>query len=88
MSTLWLNVLLSIWITFFFSNVNSIEYDENGHIIYNDYGLEYTIDDDQYFLMSVGGLLLWTLGSVFIGIIICGGTLIWYKRIYSQNKTI
>jgi len=65
--------------------VRSVEYDSNGNIVYDDYNLEYEIDDDQYFVMSIAALLLWTLGSVFIGIVVCGGGLLWYKM-YVANQ--
>ena len=63
-----------------FSFGNCTEYDLLGNVIPDDYNLEYELDDDQYFEMSIGQLLMWTLGSIFIGIILCGGTVLWAKR--------
>ena len=71
--------------------ISSIEYDLDGNVIYND-NLESMIDDDVYFEMTIASLLLWTLGSVFIGIIVCGGGLVWYKMYstgqFTQNKDL
>ena len=70
------------WLTalFLFDVGKSTEYDLYGNVIPDDYNLEYELDDDQYFEMSIGQLLCWTLGSTFIGIIVCGGTVLWAQR--------
>ena len=78
----------SIWwfAVLLISSILAIEYDENGNIIYNDYNREYEIDDDMYFEMSISQLLSWTLGSIFIGIILFGGGIIWYKQTQRLNN--
>jgi len=75
-----LRELMLMVLPILFRTGRSTEYDIYGNVIHDDNRLEYELDDDQYFEMSIGQLLMWTLGSIFIGIILCGGTVIWAKR--------
>ena len=88
LSVWWFTVILISCILFNGISVVSIEYDEDGHVIYNDYNREYLIDDGMYFEMIISQLLLWTTGSVLIGIVLFGGGIIWFKQTQRLNNKI